>query len=177
MSKKTLRRAIAAIAVMLSTGTAGCAGHEDPNVATAASGAPRAGATTGGPSSELKYSRCMRDQGLSWFPDPAPDGSLGVRVPEGTDENTYKKAQEACKKYAPGANQGGRISADDLNKIRKVSQCIREHGFSKYPDPDSNGAIQGDSKDLGFEPDDPAFRKAMRECQKYLPPRKGGGGS
>jgi hypothetical protein len=179
MSTKTMRRTISAIALMLTVGMAGCARHDDPKVATVGSGTPKAGAgaTAGGQNSDLKYSQCMRDQGLTWFPDPGPDGGLGVRVPSGTDENTLKKAQEACKAYAPGANQNGKISAADVNKIRQVSQCVRDHGFPKYPDPDSNGSIRVDQRTLGVEPDDPAFVKAMQECQKYLPPRKGKGGS
>ncbi|GGT74473.1 hypothetical protein GCM10010177_35570 [Actinomadura citrea] len=170
-------RTISAIALVLTVGTAGCAGHDDPKVATAGSGAPKAGegATAGGPDSELKYSQCMREQGLPWFPDPGPDGSLGVRVPSGTDENKLAKAQEACKAYAPGANQNGKISADDLNKIRRMSQCIRDRGFPKYPDPDPKGGIRVDQRTLGVEPGDPAFQKAMKECRKYLPPRKGEG--
>jgi hypothetical protein len=164
---------------MLTVGMAGCARHDDPVVATARSGAPTAGTVTtaGGQHSDLKYSQCMRDHGLAWFPDPKPDGRLGVRVPSGTDENKLKKAQEACKAYAPDANQNGKISAADLDKIRRMSQCIRDHGFSNYPDPDSNGGINVDTKTLGADPDDPAFLKAMQECQKYLPPRKGKGGS
>lgn len=174
-----MRRTVSAIALMLTVGTAGCASHDDPKVATVGSGSPKAGAaaTAGGQSTELKYSQCMRDHGLAWYPDPKPDGTLGVNVPAGTDENALKKAEGACKAYAPGTNQNGKISADDINKIRRVSQCVRDHGFPKYPDPDSNGAINVNSSTIGVVPDDPAFRKAMQECQKYLPPRKNKGGS
>jgi len=174
-----MRRGLSAIALMLTVGTAGCASHDDPKVATAGSGSPKpgAGTTAGGQGSELKYSQCMRDHGLAWYPDPKPDGSLGVNVPAGTDENVLKKAQDACKAYAPGANRNGRLSADDINKIRRVSQCVRDHGFPKYPDPDSTGAINVDSRTIGVGPEDASFRKAMQDCQKYLPPRKNKGGS
>jgi hypothetical protein len=77
----------------------------------------------------------------------------------------------------PEANQNGKISDADLNKLRQMAQCIRDHGFSKYPDPDSNGSTQISSRALGVEPDDPAFEKARQECQKYLPPRKSRGNS
>jgi hypothetical protein len=171
---------LSAFALMLAVGTAGCAKGEDPTVATANSGAPKAGATatTGsGQDSGLKYSQCMRDQGLTWFPDPGADGGLKVSVPEGT-QSKYEKAEEACKAYAPWeGQQGHQISAEDRNKLRQVSQCMRDHGFAKYPDPDANGSIKIDSKVLGVEPDDPAFQKAMQECDKYMPPRKSGGNS
>lgn len=157
MSTKT----IAAIVVLLAVGTAGCTSQKAQKPAT-------------GESSELKFSQCMRDQGLSWFPDPGSDGGLKISVPPTTDQGTYDKAEQACKAYAPGSGQKGTISAEDLNKLRQMAQCIRDHGFSKYPDPDANGGTHFDSKAVGVEPDDPAFAKARQDCQKYLPPRKSG---
>lgn len=172
---------LSAFALMLAVGTAGCAKGEDPTVATANSGAPKAGATatTGsGQDSGLKYSQCMRDQGFTWFPDPGADGGLKVSVPESTDQSKYEKAEEACKAYAPGSSQnGGKISEEDLNKVRQMAQCIRDHGFSKYPDPDANGGTQINEESTGISHDDPAFQKARQECQKYMPPRKSGGNS
>lgn len=174
-----MRRTLAAVTLLLAVGTAGCAGHDDPTVATAGSGTPKAsaGAAANGQDSRLKYSQCMRDHGMTWFPDPGPDGGLGVRVPAGTDENKLEKAQEACKAYAPGSNRNGKLSDEDLNKLRQMSQCVRDHGFSKYPDPDSNGGINVNNETLGVAPDDSAFLKALQECRKYLPPRKSGGNS
>jgi len=174
-----MRRTLATLALLLAVGTAGCGHDADPGVVTANSGAPQAsvGAVDHGQASVLKFSECMRDQGLTWFPDPGPDGGLKVHNPPGTDQNKVEKAEEACKAYAPGANQTGTISDGDLKKLRQMAQCIRDHGFSKYPDPDSHGSTTIDTKTLGVEPDDPAFEKARQECQKYLPPRKGTGNS
>ena len=180
MLTKTKKQRLAAVTLLLTVGLAGCAKKEDPTVATAGSSAPKAnaGTTASGESSGLKFSQCMRDQGLSWFPDPDANGGLKVSIPDGVDQSTVDKAQQACKQYAPGANRnGGQISAEDLNKLRQVAQCIRDHGFPNYPDPDSNGNTQIDSKKLGVEPDDPAFQKAMQECQKYMPQRRSGGNS
>jgi hypothetical protein len=170
---------LSAFALLLALGTAGCAEDARPGVATAGSGAPKAGASAaaGGQDSQLPFSQCMRDQGFAWFPDSGADGGLKVSVPDGTDQKKFEKAEQACRAYAPGANQNGTISAEDLTKLRQVSQCVRDSGFPDYPDPDANGSIQIDGKDTGISPDDPAFQKAMRECQKYLPPRKGGGNS
>jgi hypothetical protein len=168
------------IALLLAVGTAGCSHDTDPGVATATSGAPGtgAGAAGDGEASLLKFSQCMRDQGLSWYPDPQSDGGLVVHNPEGVDQSTVEKAEKACKKYYPGADRQGPIPAEDLAKIRQVSQCMRDHGFAKYPDPDANGSITIDSKVLGVEADDPAFQKARQECQKYMPrPRKSPGSS
>jgi hypothetical protein len=169
---------VPALALLFAVGAAGCSRDNDPGVASASPGAPKASAAGNGEGSGLKYSQCMRDQGFAWFPDPGPDGGLKVSVPEGTNQTKFNQAEQTCGVYAPGAGQSGRkLSDEDLDKVRQVSQCMRDHGFPKYPDPDASGSITIDSKALGVEPDDPAFQKAMQECQKYLPPRKSGGSS
>ena len=165
---------VVTLVLLLALGAAGCGSHSDPAVATANSGAPKGavGAAANGEKSLLKFSQCMRDQGLAWFPDPQPDGGLVVHNPDDVDQSKYDEAQQACQKYYPSGNGGGPIPAEDLAKLRQVSQCVRNHGFAKYPDPDANGSISIDSKVLGVEPTDPAFTKAMQECSKYLPAPK-----
>jgi hypothetical protein len=54
----------------------------------------------------LKYSQCMRENGIKEFPDPNPDGGMLLRMKKGTDLDPespkFKKAQEACKSLMPG---------------------------------------------------------------------------
>lgn len=70
--------------------------------------APAGGKTTrepvGRPSTEeqLKYSQCMRANGVPQFPDPGADGQMPPLI-NGIDPESpqFKKADEACKQYAP----------------------------------------------------------------------------
>jgi hypothetical protein len=175
-----MRRTLAPIVLLLALATAGCGSGSGPTVATVNSAAPTAGAgsTADSEASPLKFSQCMRAQGLAWFPDPEPGGGLKVRVPDGVSQGVVDKAEKACQKVNPGANENRtRLSADDLAKLRKVAQCIRDHGFAKYPDPDASGTTRINSGALGIDPDDPAFDRARQECQKYAPPRKNNGTS
>jgi hypothetical protein len=174
MSKNKRPLWIAATFVLLAMATVGCATNEDPTVASVNPGAESSAGSAGDEPSLLKFSQCMRDQGFSWYPDPQADGGLVVHSPDSVDQDELEKAEKACKKYQPGQGQQGPVPAEDLAKIREMAQCMRDHGFPKYPDPDANGSITIDSKVLGVEPNDPAFQKAMRECQKYLPAPKGG---
>jgi hypothetical protein len=102
MLTSTRKQRLAAVALLLTVGLAGCAKKNDPTVATGGSGGPKTGASSAatGDNSDLKFSQCMRDQGLTWFPDPDPNGGLKVSIPTGTDQSTVDKAQEACKQYA-----------------------------------------------------------------------------
>lgn len=155
---------LSAFTLVLAMGTAGCGGDGpsgDPGRAN-----PVAGDNEPSP---LKFSRCMRDQGFTWYPDPDAEGNLKANEPEGLDQAKYQKAQKACEVYAPwGAGSGNKKSSDELDKLRKVSQCMRDHGLAKFPDPDENGTINI-NKNMGISPDDPAVQKAQQECQKYGP--------
>ena len=50
----------------------------------------------------------------------------------------------------------------------KFSQCMRAHGVSSFPDPNSSGQIGIDSSS-GIDPRSPTFQSAQKACKKYLP--------
>ena len=155
---------LSGLALVLAVGGAGC-GDGDPS----ASGKPTGTAAAGGERSALAFSRCMRAQGLEWYPDPDAEGNLRAKEPADVDRAAYQQAQKTCEVYAPwGDGAEDRRSAEDLAKLRQVSQCIRDRGFPKFPDPDQGGDVHVD-KSSGISLDDPAFRTAQEECQKHGP--------
>lgn len=50
----------------------------------------------------------------------------------------------------------------------KFSACMRKHGVTSFPDPDSHGVIQFGS-DSGIDPRSPTFTSARSACDKLLP--------
>ena len=54
------------------------------------------------------------------------------------------------------------------------AKCMREHGITKFPDPDSNGGL--DIGKAGLKPDDPAFKQADQACAAVRPQQGNGGG-
>jgi hypothetical protein len=56
------------------------------------------------------FSKCMRDNGISGFPDPEPDGGIKMKAGKGTgldpESQTFKNAQKACSKYSPNGGKG-----------------------------------------------------------------------
>lgn len=153
---------------------AGCGKAEEPGVATANPSAKSSSAAAGEDDrSPLAYSRCMRAQGLTWFPDPDAQGRLTVHNPDGVDQKKVEAAEQACRKYAPWGGQGKALPAADLEKLRQVAQCMRDHGFTKWPDPAADGSTTIDNAKLGIDPDDPKLTTARSECQKLAPPPPG----
>jgi hypothetical protein len=77
--------------------------------------APNGGTNSGPPSQQMidqatKYSQCMREHGITGFPDPQVQGN-GLRVdatPGAFDPNSdqFKQAQKACEHFKPGAGTG-----------------------------------------------------------------------
>lgn len=160
--------------LLLAGPTAGCgkAATNDPGVATAQSAAagakPTASASaTPDPDAPLKFSKCMREHGMTWFPDPS-DGKLSIRVPDSVKKEDFDKAQQACRQWAPNGDNAPQASAEDLERGRQMAKCMRENGVPNFPDPGPKGEIALDSK-LGIDPESPSFKAAQEKCDKYMP--------
>jgi hypothetical protein len=59
---------------------------------------------------QRKFAQCMRDNGITEFPDPDPNGGIRVQTSPGSHMNpgdpAFKAAQEACAKYQPAPRSG-----------------------------------------------------------------------
>jgi len=60
---------------------------------------------------KLKYSQCMRANGVSNFPDPSKNGGFSLQQGSGVDPQSqaFQTAAKACTKYQP---QGGKPNAN-----------------------------------------------------------------
>jgi len=60
---------------------------------------------------ERKFSQCMRDHGLTNFPDPAADGGIELDLNKlgvtGPDDPKLATAQKACEHFMPAGPSGG----------------------------------------------------------------------
>ena len=64
-----------------------------------------------------------------------------------------------------GGSTGGNGSTNGGVTVA-FSQCMRSHGITNFPDPNSNGVISGAISD-GVNPNSPQFQAAEKACQKY----------
>ncbi|GAA4598701.1 hypothetical protein BJY16_002809 [Actinoplanes octamycinicus] len=169
-----MRRATILVAgLLLAVAPAGCgkAAGGDPTVATAQSagtGRPAASATpSDDPDAPVKFARCMREHGMTWFPDPV-EGRQTLKMPQNVKPEDFQAAQQACKQWAPDRVAGRKPSAEDMEKLRQMSKCMRENGVPNFPDPSAEGGIGLDSR-MGIDPESPTFKAAEKKCEQYGP--------
>jgi hypothetical protein len=89
----------------------------------------------------VKFAECMRDNGVSEFPDPDASGELtidGVLNGSSLDSSSpaWKAAMAACKDLQPPGFTGDEdISPEEQETRLEFAQCIRDHGVKDFPDP------------------------------------------
>jgi hypothetical protein len=96
--------------------------------------------TTGVAQKAVKFAECMRNNGVSQFPDPGASGKLTIdAIANGTslDPSTpaFKQAIDACKDLEPAGFTGSKRSPRQTDAALKFAQCVREHGVTDFPDP------------------------------------------
>lgn len=86
----------------------------------------------------------MRDNGHPDWPDPIQDETGNWRFPETAPDVQPPPACTALFRAGKGGGNGPTrqpMSAADIAQSRKWSECIRNHGFPQWPDPDNEGII------------------------------------
>jgi hypothetical protein len=144
--------------------TAGCGGHDDEPTAAASPTLDREALA-------VKYSQCMRENGVPSFPDPV-DGRIQLNARKGSDldpdSDGFKKAQETCKQYEPaGAGQQGQDGRQQAQALKWV-QCMRQNGVPTMPDPQPDGRMLF-TGDNGVDPESQAFKDAQQKCRDQQP--------
>jgi hypothetical protein len=165
MSYKKATRTLIAIAILAVT-LAGCS---NPSADSGGTGGTRAIA--------LKFSQCMRANGVSAFPDPDASGSLtidGVVNGSSLDPNSasWKQAMTACKDLEPAGFAGGTgpVTPQQHEARLKFAQCIRDNGVPDFPDPASDTAPLVDTNRIpssGTDNGMSILNAAMHKCSSY----------
>jgi hypothetical protein len=172
MSSTTSRRGIAAL-IVTGLSLVACGSSPNPSANGAGSG------TTANPADytrALAFASCMRSHGVQNFPDPTSNGSGGMviqKTPGSTIVNgvsvngpAFQSAMQACRSHLPNGGHPQPLSAARRNQMLALSQCMRSHGVTGFPDPTFSGARVGlqIKPSSGIDPNSPAFQKAQQAC-------------
>jgi len=138
----------------------------------------------------IKFADCMRSHGVQHFPDPSPGG--GIQIPDNSGINprspAFQSAQNACSKLLPGGpGPRAHATASQKRQMLAMSECMRKHGLSTFPDPVSTPPAPGGGFGLAFGLpgaiiaiptaliQSPGFKQAAADCG--LPGAGGQGGA
>lgn len=162
------RRARAAIGLIATVALiSGCGSAAPTNTGSRGSGVAKA-------SQGEKFASCMRNNGVSHFPDPPASGGFTIdEVANGSSLNTsspaFTQALRACKALEPVGFTGRKRNTEQQKGALKFAQCMRANGVSDFPDPvngeplvDTN-RIPSTKRPGGMS----ALRAAMQKCSTF----------
>jgi hypothetical protein len=142
-----LRAPVVIGAISVGALAAGCGGA---NPSTGTSGSVNTGTVSSDLSASsthtqaLAYARCVRAHGVPLWPAPDSSGQFdkSMLTPGklGVSSVEAATAQRACRGLQPTYSASQRSSQVVTGALR-FSRCMRAHGSTNFPDPESNGAI------------------------------------
>jgi hypothetical protein len=173
--------ALALAAVSSALALAACGSSSSPGTSTGSGSNPKTHANF------LAFSQCMRTHGVTNFPDPSSGG--GIQLGSGSGINpfspAFKAAQAQCGKLLPGGGPAGNghPSKQALAQMLQISDCMRAHGVTGFPDPTTTppssppagGQILGRGGVFLIVPstvdvNSPAYQRASSTCHFGGPP-------
>jgi hypothetical protein len=176
--RRTLRPPAAlAIVVVAAVIAAGCGGTQSSSGTSTAGRTSTASHTSVVTPREkaVKFSACMRSNGVGDFPDPNASGefpSYGVSV----SPVVWMKAVAACKALQPPGTLSAKLTPAQESAALEFAQCIRENGVPDFPDP-VNGQplvdttrIPSSNKPGGMT----ILNAAMHTCGHFVADQTGG---
>ncbi len=132
------RRSVATFALIAMAAAISACGSSAP----AATGGASRPNTAAHAQKAVKFSECMRSNGVSAFPDPGASGNFTIdQVANGSSLDTstpaFRQAMSACKNLEPAGFTGGKRSPVQQSAALKFAACIRHHGVKDFPDPEN----------------------------------------
>ena len=163
---RTLRPLAAlAMVALIAAGCSNAAGDDGSATATAKSTTNR--------DTAMRFAACMRQHGVSQFPDPDPSGELTIDgVLNGTSLDpgapAWTNAIAACKDLQPSGFTGHKRSAEEQKPALKFAQCIRDNGVSDFPDPTPDSPLVDTNRIPSAASSDgmSILNAAMQTCRK-----------
>jgi|HigsolmetaAR202D_1030399.scaffolds.fasta_scaffold44252_2 hypothetical protein len=163
--------------LVLALAVGGCGGSDEGDGVATAGGTPSAkaaGNNAAGADQEreamLRFSQCMRENGVPEYPDPKFEegGGVNLSLPEGTSKEKVDAAEQKCRQYLPNGGEAKKPDPGVTEQLRAYSKCMRENGIEKFPDPTDQG-LQVNNEQLGMKPDDPRLKAAEEKCRQLRP--------
>jgi hypothetical protein len=168
-SRSALTATAAAAAAALGAAAISACGSSSPQKTTSSSAGPTQAQLQRFQTDAVKFTTCIRNHGVSNFPDaPGPGGAAG-RTWKNAFQNTspaFVSARAACQHFLPtnGSSQSSAPSHRQIGAMLAFARCLRAHGFNRFPDPNGNGITHEMLAAVGIDLHQPALVRAADAC-------------
>lgn len=163
MDKKKLRRAplfVVALAAALPFTLGACSSSSSSSSSDPSAAQP--GSSSSANAGQAQVSLCMRQKGVTNFPDPQNGHFV---IPSSAENNpNFRSAIQACQHLL--GPSGATNSTANQQADLAFAHCMQTHGVANYPDPSSNGALVAPPASVRNAP---GFQTAYNECKSNLP--------
>ncbi len=109
----------------------------------------------------------MHSHGVNGLPSPV-SSPAAFKHSFTTTTPAYTQAMGVCQRLIPGqqnSSDGGTHSRKQINGMLAFARCIRDHGFSRFPDPTSGGELSHTMlAQAGIDLHQPAVVRAADAC-------------
>lgn len=169
--KRTAPVVLASVALL----AAGCGGTSPTSTSGTTAGAGGS-APKDGIQAAYKFSACMRNHGVTNFPDPVVHTSgnstaVGIRIdPAITGSPAFKTAQKACQSILPPPSKSDLAAQAAQQRqhgqdLLSFARCLRGHGVTDFPDPNAQGRLSlAMVQAAGVDLHAPSVISAARTC-------------
>jgi hypothetical protein len=148
----------------------GCGSAENGGTGSGSSGANK---TATNREKAMRFAECMRDNGVTEFPDPSASGELTIdaianRSSVDTNAAAFRKAISACRDLEPPGFTGHTRTAQQQKHALEFAQCMRDNGIKDFPDPTRDGPVIDTTRIPSAAGRGarsiPGFQAAMQKC-------------
>jgi hypothetical protein len=151
---------------------AGCS-NDSSEAGDTATGSSGGNENAAGRDRAVQFPECMRENGVSEFPDPNASGGDQEFVAAierlDTSSAAFKSAIRACKDLQPPGLLGGKASPQQMSARLEFARCMRDNGVEDFPDPTADGPLI-DTRRIPSAAgrgalEIPGFQAAMEACR------------
>jgi hypothetical protein len=116
----------------------------------------------------VKYSQCIRANGVPDFPDPGPDGRMQIKL-DPKNGARLEAAQQACKDKRPRgmAAMDQPMTPERMQSLIGFARCVRGKGVNGFPDPSPDGSFEIKSSMLDLSARQ--AQQALESCRQSNP--------
>jgi hypothetical protein len=124
----------------------------------------------------VKFAGCMRNNGVTAFPDPPASGGLTIdAIANGsslaTSTPAFTHAIRACKRLEPAGFTGSTPTSRQASARLKFARCMRQNGVPDFPDPTPDGPLIDTNRIPSLAGKDPrsdlTFTAATDKCSRF----------